>query len=288
MTKLDCIPCLLTHALKTIRKSGLTEELENKLFTRAFEESKILLDGAPAPVAAEAIYRSLAEITGVSDPFRDFKVESTETALKALPRLREAVSNSEWPFRKAVELSIAGNAIDLVKMDEKELNSIVNWLGENEFDFPETKTISRLEKDIHSAKSVFFIGDNAGETVFDRLILEQIQNTTIYYGVRGGPVLNDATALEAEESGICDYAELVSSESSIPGTMLDSVGERFIELFNTADIVIAKGQGNLETLDQAPRAIYHLFKAKCKPIAQLVGREVGDFVIWRNSPISAT
>ncbi len=286
MTKLECIPCLLAHALKTIQKSGLSPKVESALFAQAFEKSRVLLDGAPAPLAAEAIYKSIAEVTGQSDPFRRFKIESTTAALRALPRLRESVRNAEWPFKKAVELSIAGNAIDLVKMDEAELENIVGWLEDYEPEFPETETISRLEEDIRSAETIFFIGDNAGETVFDRLILEQIDSAGIFYGVRGKPAINDTTALEAEESGICELAEIVSSESSIPGTMLDKVGQRFRETFYNADVVIAKGQGNLETLDKAPRAIYHLFKAKCEPIANLVGRKVGDFVVWRNSPIS--
>ncbi|HHS50233.1 MAG TPA: hypothetical protein ENN07_03870, partial [candidate division Zixibacteria bacterium] len=85
MTRLDCIPCLLAHALKTIRKSGVSEELERELFAGAVEASKILLDGAPAPVAARAIYRSISAKTGITDPFRDFKVQSTEMALRILP-----------------------------------------------------------------------------------------------------------------------------------------------------------------------------------------------------------
>lgn len=283
MTRLDCIPCLLAHTLKTIRKSGVAEEIENELFATAMEEARVLLDGKPAPLAASAIYRSLAKKTGVEDPFRDFKIKSTEKALKVLPRLRDIVRQSDKPFHKAVEFAIAGNSIDLVQMDEHELDDVVGWLESHGMDLSSDETISVLQKEIEDAETVFIIGDNAGETVFDILLLEAIDNAKIYYGVRGGPALNDATEIEAQESGIVELAEIVSSESAIPGTMLEHVGEDFRKLFHSADVVIAKGQGNLETLDDAPRPVYHLFKAKCEPIAKLTGRKIGDFVVWKNT-----
>ncbi|HDR91422.1 MAG TPA: DUF89 family protein, partial [candidate division Zixibacteria bacterium] len=242
---------------------------------------------APAPVAARAIYRSISAKTGITDPFRDFKVQSTEMALRILPRLREIVSKSQNPFAKAVEFSIAGNAIDLVQMEEEDLNSVIERLESHSADFSGDNAIIKLEDEIRSAETVLIIGDNAGEAVFDTLLLEQIRGKKLYYSVRGGPALNDAIEIDAIESGIGDFAEIVSSESSVPGILLDEVGEKFREIFDRADVVIAKGQGNLETLEDAPRPIYHLFKAKCEPIAKLAMRKVGDFVVWRNSPKSA-
>jgi len=287
MTRLDCIPCLLAHALKTIRKSGVSEELESELFAGAVEASKILLDGAPAPVAARKIYQSISAKTGIDDPFRDFKGQSTQMALRILPRLQEMVAKSQNPFAKAVEFSIAGNAIDLVQMEEEDLNSIIGLLESHSASLSGEGDVEKLADEISSAKTVLIIGDNAGEAVFDRLLLEQMHGKKLYYSVRGGPALNDVIEIDAIESGIGDFAEIISSESNVPGTLLEEVGDKFREVFDQADVVIAKGQGNLETLDIAPRAIYHLFKAKCEPIAKLTGRNVGDFVIWRNTPKTA-
>ncbi|MGC9315223.1 MAG: damage-control phosphatase ARMT1 family protein [bacterium] len=287
MTRLDCIPCLLAHALKTIRKSGVGEDLERELFAGAVEESRILLEGAPAPVAARAIYRSISARTGIADPFRDFKVQSTKMALRILPRLQEIVANSQNPFVKAVEFAIAGNAIDLVQMEEENLNSIIGLLESHSAELSGENDVEKLQDEIRAAKTVLIIGDNAGEAVFDTLLLEQMHGKKHYYSVRGGPALNDVVEIDAIESGIGDFAEIISSESNVPGTLLEEVGEKFREVFDHADVVIAKGQGNLETLDDAPRPIYHLFKAKCEPIARLTGRKVGDFVVWRNSPKTA-
>lgn len=287
MTRLDCIPCLLAHALKTIRKSGVGEDLERELFTGAVNASRVLLDGAPAPVAARAIYRSISARTGIEDPFRDFKVQSTQMALRILPRLQEIVANSQNPFAKAVEFAIAGNAIDLVQMEEEDLNSIIGLLESHSANLSGKSDVEKLQDEIRSAKTILIIGDNAGEAVFDTLLLEQIHGKKLYYSVRGGPALNDVVEIDAIESGIGDFAEIISSESNVPGTLLEEVGEKFREIFDSADVVIAKGQGNLETLDDAQRPIYHLFKAKCEPIARLTGRKVGDFVIWRNTPKTA-
>jgi uncharacterized protein with ATP-grasp and redox domains len=287
MTRLDCIPCLLAHALKTIRKSGVNVDLERELFAEAVEASRVLFDGAPAPVAARAIYRSISAKTGIADPFRDFKLRSTEMASRILPRLQEIVSNSQNCFVKAVEFAIAGNAIDLVQIEEEDLNSIIGLLEAHSAELSGANDVEKLHDEIRSAKTVLIIGDNAGEAVFDTLLLEQMHGKKLYYGVRGGPALNDITEREAIESGIGVFAEIISSESNVPGTLLEEVGEKFREIFDSADVVIAKGQGNLETLDDAPRPIFHLFKAKCEPIARLTGRKVGDFVIWRNSPKTA-
>ncbi len=284
MITLDCIPCLLAHSLKAMRRAGVPKGSEKELFENALGEAKIMLDGSPAPIAAAAIYRLISEKTGNNDPFRDFKKKSTAMALEILPRLREMVTASDDPFARAIEFSIAGNAIDLVKMEESDLGGIIDLLEKSESGEFVSEDISALESEIFGADSVFVIGDNAGETVFDRLFLELINGPKVYYGVRGGPVLNDATAKEAEESGIGEIAEIISSESAIPGTVLEKVGEKFRKIFDEADVVIAKGQGNFETLDESPRPIYHLFKAKCEPIAERVGCNVGDFIVWKNSP----
>lgn len=267
-----------------MRRAGVPKTSERELFIKALGEVKIMLDGSPAPIAAAAIYRLISEKTGNNDPFRDFKRKSTTMALEILPRLREMVMTSDNPFSTAIEFAVAGNAIDLVKMEESSLGEIIEWLRKFESGKLATEEISMLENEILSAQSVLVIGDNAGETVFDHLFIELIRGPKIYYGVRGAPVLNDTTIEEAEASEIGEIAEIISSESAIPGTVLEKVGKKFRAIFDGADVVIAKGQGNLETLDESPRPIYHLFKAKCEPIAERVGCNVGDFIVWKNSP----
>ena len=128
MISLDCIPCLLAHSLRAMRRAGVPKVSEKELFEKALGEAEIMLDGSPAPIAAAAIYRLISEKTGNNDPFRDFKKKSTTMALGVLPRLREKVITSDDPFARAIEFSIAGNAIDLVKMEESDLGETIDWL----------------------------------------------------------------------------------------------------------------------------------------------------------------
>ena len=133
-----------------------------------------------------------------------------------------------------------------------------------------------------NAETVLVLGDNAGESVFDRLFMELIDVPRLFYAVRGGPVLNDITLEDAVASGITAPVEIISTGSAIPGVVLDKTSSDFREIFYGADVIIAKGQGNFETLFDPPRPVYHLFKVKCDAVARRIGSRIDDFVIWKN------
>ena len=129
--------------------------------------------------------------------------------------------------------------------------------------------------------------DNAGETVFDRILISELKNVsgegvTVFYGVRSIPVINDATAEDAVASGLDQDATIVSTGSTVPGLILDEADPKFLKLYRDADVVISKGQGNYETLsDSAGRTIYFLLKAKCQAVAEDIGVSVGEYVLAR-------
>lgn len=129
--------------------------------------------------------------------------------------------------------------------------------------------LSRLYNEIKMAKRVLILGDNAGEAVFDRLLIENCpRKTGIYYAVKSAPVINDVTADEAMDSGLGKVATIIANGADIPGTVLEKCSPAFSEIFNTADVVIAKGQGNFETLNEERRKIWFLFQVKCPVIAK--------------------
>jgi len=135
-----------------------------------------------------------------------------------------------------------------------------------------------FQKHLSKAKTILYIGDNAGESVFDRLLIETMNKKT-FYAVREVPVINDVTKLDALESGLDQVSEIISSGSHAPGTMLNGCSSKFNELFKKADMVISKGQGNYEGLSDERRSIFFLLKAKCPVIAQHLGVTENDIVL---------
>lgn len=137
---------------------------------------------------------------------------------------------------------------------------------------------SRLE----SSRSLLYLGDNAGEIAFDRLLIEEINRLNeleTYFVVRGRPVINDVTVEDALAVGMDRVAMVVSNGSDAPATILSQCSTELQQLFRSADIIIAKGQGNYESLEGESESIFFLLRAKCPLIAKLLGVSVGDCVL---------
>jgi uncharacterized protein with ATP-grasp and redox domains len=125
---------------------------------------------------------------------------------------------------------------------------------------------------------LLYLADNAGETVFDRVLIECIQ-VPVVYAVKGGPILNDATVEDARMAEVDRSAELISTGSNAPGTILARCSKRFQRVFAKAALVIAKGQGNYETLSEQGSKVFFLLQAKCPVIARDLGVPVSGLVL---------
>jgi len=131
---------------------------------------------------------------------------------------------------------------------------------------------------------ILYLGDNAVEIVFDKILIEEIdkrdQGQEIYYAVRGGPIINDVTLNDAQEVSMSEVARVISNGSDVPGTILNSCSKKFLEIYGKADIIIAKGQGNYESLsEEKDNRIYFLLQVKCPVIARHIGVKVGSAVL---------
>jgi len=135
---------------------------------------------------------------------------------------------------------------------------------------------------VAGARSILYLADNAGEIVFDRLLIEQLSPARVTLAVRRRPVINDATMADARSAGLHEIVEIVANGSDAPGTILEDCSQKFVRRFGAADLILAKGQGNFETLSDDPRNIFFLFKAKCLVIAAHAGQPVGSYVLARS------
>jgi uncharacterized protein with ATP-grasp and redox domains len=226
------------------------------------------------PQTGETIYRLAREITGVADPYEEIKGNNIREALSLYPELKEIVNGSTDRLLTAVRIAIAGNVIDLGINENFNIEKDVKQVLSQDFailDYHDFKY--HLKK----ADSILYLGDNAGESVFDKILIEEL-GKSVTYVVREKPIINDVTRQDALDSGLGEVAEIVSSGSTAPGTILSLCNEDFLQRFNKADLIISKGQGNYEGLSNVSRPIFFLLKAKCHVIANDLKVKEGDIV----------
>lgn len=286
-TYLDCIPCFYRQALDAARLAGADEIVQKKIID---ELSKLIPDfplEASPPEMGRTVYALVRGIIGVKDPFKEIKESSNKMALSLYPELKQEINNSEDRLLTAVKLSIAGNVIDYGVKNSLNVEEEINKIFNKDFrsDNKNNKTVFRYQefKEILSkVNHVIYLADNAGEVVFDRLLIEELTEKLgkqVIYVVRGKPIINDALIEDAIFCGINKVAKIISSGSDAPGTILKYCSPEFIELYQKAELIISKGQGNYESLSEEDKSIFFLFKAKCPVIAENVGCNVGDMVL---------
>ncbi|MGD8761011.1 MAG: ARMT1-like domain-containing protein [Desulfobacteraceae bacterium] len=279
-TYLDCIPCFFRQALAAARISSEDEAIHRRVLNSvALMIPDVALNATP-PEIAQQVYRVVYEITGNSDPYYEIKSSINQSALSLYPRMQDTVDYSNDPLLTACRLAIAGNDIDLGAQAEfGSINSIIeDSLG---FDLDQ-ENYARFKENVAKANLILYIGDNAGETVFDRILIEQllqINNSKIVFVVRENPIINDATLDDAIKVGLDKVAKIISSGSDAPATILSQCSSEMLSFYQSADVIISKGQGNYESLSGRSENIFFLFKVKCPVIARDSNSPLGSTVL---------
>jgi len=227
------------------------------------------------PETGEVIYRKVRELTGVEDPYKSVKQSSIQEALDLVPELKKMIDEADDRLLAAIRLAIAGNLIDLGVRRQFVLTDEIGKIMNQDFAIFD---YAAFRKHLDNTSSVLYIGDNAGESVFDRILIEEL-GKPVTYAVRDIPVINDVTMEDAIASGIGDVAEIISSGSTAPGAILRFCNALFLEKFEHSDLIISKGQGNYEALSEVNRPVFFLLKAKCKVIAGDLDVRVDDIVL---------
>ena len=306
---LDCLPCLARNAVELARKSAQGDAaLEAKIASSGMEIlGAAAAEGCllPPPCYARRLMdNALVKCGGrVSDPWMSEKRKSTELALKLMERmglytngnchdrsqatnanlnisalsasLRE-IDNSMPDFEKRLRLAVAGNILDFSIYADLDIAMAMETVA-TAFTKPiDSAAVAELKRRMDEAKSILWIFDNCGEAVFDRLLMEPYREK-ITLAVRGKPAFNDMTRVELMESGFPpDFAKggVVSNDDGVPGVVYATCGEKFRAAFETADLIVAKGQANFETMNErTDKLIAFLFLAKCPVICRAVGAE---------------
>lgn len=220
-------------------------------------------------------------ITGVSDIYLEEKQISNKITLELYHQLKPDVLISSDPFNMALRLSIAGNIMDYGALTDFDIHKTIDKVLNSDFAIDHS---IQLKQAIQKAKKIVYLGDNAGEIVFDKMLIELMLHPNVNYVVRGAAVLNDATREDAKFVGMDVVADVIDNGSKVPSTVLSTCSPDFLKIYNEADLIISKGQGNFEGLmyENDPR-IFFLLMVKCDVVAELVGVEKGNFVVFNNS-----
>lgn len=275
-TYFDCYPCFLKQALSASRRVNADDAAQSVVIHEVLTLLQdIQLDATP-PEIAYRVHRIVRDTISASDPYQKAKAKSTADALDIYPSLKRLVAQSDDALDTAIRISIAGNIIDFgVQDDIRDLWCTVESVLHQRYAIDDT---AQLRTKLKSVEQVLFIADNAGETVFDRVLIETL-SVPVIYAVKGAPILNDATIEDAVAAGLDQCATLLSNGSDAPGTIFSLCSDKFLRHYESAQLVIAKGQANYETLSEAGSRVFCLLRVKCPVIAHDIGQPVDSIVV---------
>jgi uncharacterized protein with ATP-grasp and redox domains len=268
-TRIDCLPCFLKQTVIALRQYGGDERTHQKVFREVLAIMQDTDMSRPPAYTTTFIHRAIRE--GIArDPFEKIKKEYNAIALSLYPGLRDKVKTSPDPLWTASRLAIAGNIIDFGIFTTIDIETSIDRSLKAEIAVDD---YASFREDLLTADNILYLLDNAGEIVFDRLLIEELREAGKHVTavVKGSAVLNDVTRDDAVQAGLESVCEVMDNGSDAIGTILPWTSSAFRSAFGNADLIISKGQGNFETLSGTGEKAYFLFQSKCDVVSQELG-----------------
>ena len=270
-----CIPCIMNLMESTLNKTDM-DNLSRQMILDKFELDWTKTDmSEPPALTAGLIYQKLLQETDQDDLFKDHKKSSIQEALKLYPSLKTLVEQARDSLDIAIRISALGNILDAGNPNSYNIDEEIARLFDDRI-WGDSLEIFR--KKLSDADSLLILADNAGEAVFDKVLIEAL-NVPVIYAVKSAPAFDDALLIDARQAGIDKVAKLIESGTPYLGTYIPSCTPEFRDLFQNSPLVLAKGQANFETLNDNNRDIFFLLKVKCDVISKEIGYPVGSLVL---------
>jgi uncharacterized protein with ATP-grasp and redox domains len=284
-TNLDCIPCFIKQSLEAGRMVQNDKKSNEKVLNEVMKYlQNISLNKSP-PELSKNVHEIIRNITKSNDPYKNVKKISNEKGRLLYKKIRKIVINSDDPLLTGIQYSIIGNAIDFGTFKRFDINELINNGNKNNFI---NKAYNRFKEILEKSKTILYLADNTGEIFFDKILIEELikKRKIIKYAVKSNPIINDALFEDAEFAGIDKIADIIEfdkgQKKSSPGVILKNASESFQNIFNSADMIISKGQGNYESLNNVNREIFFLLMIKCPLVASNVGFSEGSLLFMVN------
>ncbi|NMC38251.1 MAG: DUF89 family protein, partial [Bacteroidales bacterium] len=271
---------------KLLEKETISAQIKNSFVLDMINLYRNHHEKLSTPEFARELHTILKGYTNNHDPYKPKNKKSNILALEMASEMQEIINKSSDPFTTALRLAIAGNIIDFAANQNFDLKETINRSLTSHFAIDHSE---KLRSAVKSAESVLYLGDNAGEIVFDKLFIKTMNHRNMTFAVRGMPVINDATLEDADLVGMSELAKIISNGYDAPSTLIEKSSEEFRNYFNKADLIIAKGQGNLEgLLSLEDNRIFFLLMVKCEVMAEFLQVEKGSFVVFNSSGFGGT
>ncbi len=291
----DCVPCILNMCLNGMRIAKFSNTVIREVFKDSLKNifSKNFIWDYTSAEIVEFVLNEITRKTNKKDIFYEVKQISNSKLLNIYKKLKESIySSDDSPLLNAIKLSIVGNTIDVMVSKELSLYDIESLLKSKISSLDvDLKMFKKLYNKLKNSKSLLIIGDNSGEAVLDKLLIEVLKDTfdlKIFYATRNEPALNDITYSEALEIGINNICKVISNgvKGQLPGTVLSRCSKEFLDIFYSVDLIISKGGGNFETLlneRKLPENTFFLLICKCNVHSSIFSLSIGKGVIWQRS-----
>lgn len=272
---LNCITCNISQVNKVMDILSISESDKEKIMREVLKYLSQADYLKCNPEIIRGTWNIITKYSGNRDPYKDIKNFYNLEVLKLLPELQLIIDDSKDRLYVALKIAIEGNLIDFAAKHDFSIKTLKDRLISSGNTGLAVDHYSQLKEKLFRAKSLLYIGDNCGEICLDKLFIyyikEEFPKINVTYVVRGSTVINDVTLYDSKLVAMEDVAEVIDNGDDSLGTVLTRVGEDFKSLYNSSDVIIAKGQGNFESLaDEARDNLYHLFMAKCEPVAKLL------------------
>lgn len=266
----ECISCVIKNKIEMVPESISAEE-KLTYMQRVLKTLAELPTYHSAPVAVRNIYQVQKEMFGFEENYSEIKRHFNQLMMKKEPKLQENLQNADDRLKLAIQYAMTGNYIDFGAMNHVDEGALEHFFEEAENNPVNEQEYIALKKELMQAKKIVYLHDNCGEIVVDKLLIQEIKtlnpNAEITSVVRGYDVVNDATIEDAEQIGLSKMVDVIGNGSDVGGTCLEEISDEAREIIDSADVIIAKGQGNFETLQKCGKNIYYIFMCKCEMFA---------------------
>lgn len=278
---IECFSCMLRQTTMTLDRVDMPDDIKMDCMFKVLDEIKAAdPDKTPAHITTY-IYRKIIEYAKV-DPYRKIKHQYNEIALKMIPELTTLIKRSSDPLWTACRIAIAGNIIDFGIFKEFDIEAVIKRALKPNIALDE---YVRFKQHLAKVDNILYLLDNAGEAVFDMLLIKLLidMGHVVTAVVKGSPIINDVTIEDAIEIGLTDICKVIDNGSDAVGTILMWCSPTFVDIYNNAELIISKGQGNFESLYNEERNIFYLFQAKCDVISRWLNLEKGSMFFGSNT-----
>ncbi len=277
---LDCYPCFLKQAIIALRL-GTKDDAQREHILKSILNDAGKFDTSKTPAHTTTfLHREIRNLLG-KDPFKDIKSEYNQIALRLYPFLKNHVETSNEPLWAASRLAIAGNVIDFGIFTSVDIEGTIERALAGSItvdDYPAFKD------EILKTDNILYLLDNAGEIVFDRILIETLISLgkKVTAVVKGSAVINDSTIQDARETQLTETCAVTDNGSDAVGTILEWTSQDFQDSFMNATFIISKGQGNFETLVGSKKRIFFLFQSKCDVVSKELGLSKGSMLLKKS------